>query len=226
MVDSAAAKSKPSLNGMVFCANCGSEMANTGQRYCCPKAALASGDNCPTMPVDAEHLVRSVVTAIVRRLATEDNVRRITETIKDTTDANARAQRSRMEHAEAAISEADSRRPAVLQPVEYGAKKYDDVVDEISKLDQITAGLAFESMVARDELDKIDFISDEDGIRDAASNPETYLGGNSPDEVQELLDLLVQKVMADAKSATILYEVAMPSAGQPEGISEDPILLD
>ena len=220
------AKSKPSLNGMVFCANCGSEMANTGQRYYCPNTTVELGGHCPTKPVDARYLLHKVVTQMVSRLATEETILQITESIKDLTAVSADIQRRRMEQAEAAIAEANARRPAVLHPVEHGAKTYYDVAEEISQLEQITTGLAVESMVARNELDKIDFIRDEDGIRETASDPDTYLGGNNSDEAQELLDLFVQKVRVDAGSAVILYKMAMPSAEQPEGIHEDLVVLN
>ena len=43
-------KIKPSLNGMVYCANCGAAMVHTGQRYYCPNTSVDSGRNCPTKP--------------------------------------------------------------------------------------------------------------------------------------------------------------------------------
>ena len=226
MANNGANKSKPSLDGMVFCANCGSGMANTGLRYYCPNTTLESGGNCPTRPVNADSLVHGVITRMVNRLATGETVRSITESIMDATEASARTQRSRMEQAEAAIAETNARRPAVLLPVEHGAKTYDEVADEISQLDQITAGLAFESMVARNELDKIEFIRDEDSIREAANNPETYLGDNSHDETQELLELLIQKVAVDSGAALVLYEAPLPSAAHPEGTRQDLLFLD
>ena len=219
-------KSKPSMNGMLFCANCGSEMLNTGQRYYCPNTTVESGGKCPTKPVDARYLLHKVVTRIISRLATEETISHITESIKDSTAVSAGIQHRRMEQAEAAIAKANARRPAILHPVEHGAKTYYDVAEEISQLDQITTGLAVESMVARNELDKIDFIRDEDGIRETASNPDTYLEGNNPDEAQELLDLLVRKVRVDTESAVIIYNTAIPSAEQPEGIHEDLVALN
>ena len=218
-------QSKPSLDGMVFCAKCGEEMANTGARYYCRNTTVEFGGKCTTSPVNADLLVRAVVTQMVNRLATDETVQSITESIMDATEANARIQRLRMEQAEAAIAETNTRRPAVLQPVEHGIKSYDEVADEINELDQITAGLTFESMVARDELDKIDFIRDEDALREAARNPNTYLGGNSLDETQEMLGLVIRKVMVGTGSAVIIYEVPMPSAGQPQGIRQDLVVI-
>ena len=219
-------KSKPSLDGMVFCANCGSEMDNTGERYYCRNTTVEAGGNCATSPVNAAQLVRAVITQVVNRLATDETVESITKSIMDTTENNARTQRSRMEQAEAKIAEITARRPAVLQPVEHDIKPYSDVSDVVTELEQSTAGLSFESMVAREELDKIDFIRDEDGIREAARNPKTYLGGNSLDETQELLNLLVHMVRVDTGSAEIIYQVPMPSAGQPQGINHDLVILN
>ena len=218
-------KIKPSLNGMVYCANCGAAMVHTGQRYYCPNTSVDSGRNCPTKPVHADHLRYMVVNELLNRLATDDAIQSITETIKETTNANADLQRQRMEQAEAAIAEANAKRPAFLQLVEDGDKTYQDVAADIDELDRTTAGLAFESIVARNELEKIAFVSDEQGIRDAATSVDTWLGGNNPDEGQELLDLLVQKVTVGSESALIVYHVPMPAAEHPEGVTEDLVEL-
>ena len=218
-------KIKPSLNGMVYCANCGAAMVHTGQRYYCPNTSVDSGRNCPTKPVHADHLRYMVVNELLNRLSTDDAIQSITETIKETTNANADLQRQRMEQAEAAIAEANAKRPAFLQLVEDGDKTYQDVAAEIDELDRTTAGLAFESIVARNELEKIAFVSDEKGIRDAATSVDTWLGGNNPDEAQELLDLLVQKVTVGSESALIVYHVPMPAAEHPEGVTEDLVEL-
>ena len=66
-----------------------------------------------------------------------------------------------MEQAEANAQNA--KRPAFLQLVEHGDKTYQDVAADIDELDRTTAGLAFESIVARNELEKIAFISDDRG---------------------------------------------------------------
>ena len=218
-------KIKPSLNGMVYCANCGAAMVHTGQHYCCPNASVDSGRSCPTKPVLAELLRYTVVNELLNRLATDDAIQSITETIKETTNANADIQRQRMEQAEAAIAKANAKRPAFLQLVEHGDKTYQDVAADIDELNRTTAGLAFESIVARNELEKIAFVSDDQGIRDAATSVDTWLGGNNPEEAQELLDLLVQKVTVGSESALIVYHMPMPAAGHPEGITEELVEL-
>ena len=81
-------------------------------------------------------------------------------------------------------------------------------------------------MTSRDELDKTEFINDEQGIREAAADPRTYLDGNGGEETQELLEILVGKVLVDSGSAKILYKETLPSDRYPEGIREDLVELD
>ena len=218
-------KSKPTLDGMVFCANCGAEMTNSGLRYFCPNTAADAGGKCNAQPVPVQPLLNGVVTRLVHRLTTDETVQDVTDDIMAITGANARLQRQRLEQAEASIAEANARRAAALQPVEQGTTTYQDALEAMIELDQFTAGLSYESLVARNELDKIEFVRDAEGIRDTARNPQTYLGGNNDEETQELLELLVRKVVVGDGDARIIYEAVMPSDEHPEGVHEDLLKL-
>ena len=162
---------------------------------------------------------------MINRLTTEDTIQSITETIKETAAANGLLQRTRMEQAEAAIVDAKSKKTAFLQLVEHGAKTYQDVAADIAVLDSAAAGLAYESIVARNELEKIAFVSDVQGIRETTTSMDTWLGGNNLDEAQELLDLLVQKVMVSSRSALVVYHAPMPTNEHPEVVTEDLVQL-
>ncbi len=213
--------SLPSLDEIVHCANCGARMAHTGQIYYCPTPSSDSGRDCPTNPVGTQLLLRTVFNGLLNRLVTDDKVLHLTQAIKATIEPHENAQRKRMERAEAALADANAQEPTVFQAAENRTKHYQDTTTEVGALDQLTAARALESMAARDELDKISFISDEQGIRDDATNPATFLEGNSLDEAQELLDLLVEKIMVDSKTALIVYQVDMPTASPSETIKED-----
>ena len=158
-------------------------------------------------------------------MATDDNIQAVTDSIKATTAANADTQRQRMEQAEAAIADAKAKKPAYLRLVEHGEMTYQDVAADIDALDQATAGLAFESLIARNELEKIDFIADEQGIRDTFTSMETWLNADNANDTQELLDLMIQKVTVDSESLLIVYHVPMPSDEHPEGVTEDLVAL-
>ena len=225
MIHGTATEIRLTLDGKVICANCGSPMRNTGRRYYCPKTTLESGGNCSTKPLDAQHLLRSVVTRMIDRLATEETVQSVVQDIRDSTRENARIQRGRMEQAEAAIAEARARSSAVPQAEQRADKTHDENTGEITAGDLATVGLAFQAMVARNELDKIEFVSDQIGLSEAVRDPETYIGTDSPEDAQELLDLLIRKVTVDNDHATIHYEEPMPSGEQSEGIREDRVPL-
>ena len=225
MIHGTATEGRLTLDGRVFCANCGSQMRNTGRRYYCPHATVDSGGTCSTKPLDAQHLLRSVVTRMISRLATEETVDSISQDIRNSTRETARIQRGRMEQAEAAIAEARARSNAGPQVEEYVGNSHEEMIDEITAFDTATVGLAFQAMVARNELEKIEFVGDEVGLREAVKDPETYMGANSPEDAQELLDLLVRKVTVGNGQATILYEQTMPSGDHSKGITEDRVPL-
>ena len=202
MIQGTAAESKLSLDGRVFCANCGCQMRNTGRRYYCPNTTVESGGQCVTSPLDAQYLLRSIVTRMVSRLATEDTVESVTQAIGDSTRESTRMQRGRMDEAEAAIARA--RRTTVPEADEHGAKVHGQWTEGLTGFDVATAGLAYESMVARNELEKLEFIGDEVALRECLKNPETYMGADDPEDAQELLNLVVRKVTVDNGRATIL----------------------
>ena len=216
---------KPSLDDIVHCANCGTRMAHTGQLYYCPNAATDAGRNCPTNPVGTQLLLHTVFNGLLHRLVTEDKVRYLTEAIKATTEPRAHILRQKMEQAEATLADVNAKGPSAFQPTENRTKYYRDVATEVGALDQLTAARALESMAARDELNNIAFIRDEQGVRDAATKPATFLEGDSLDEAQELLDLLVEKIMVDSTSALIVYQVDMPTASSSETVKEDRVEL-
>ena len=214
MIHGTATENRLTLDGRVFCSNCGSQMPNTGRRYYCPNTTLDSGGNCSTRPLDAQHLLRSVVSRMISRLATEETVESVVQDIRDSTRESAHIQRGRMEQAEAAIAEARARSSVVPPVGQHADKTHEESTGDITAVDLATAGLAFQAMVARNELDKIEFVSDEVGLRETVRDPETYMGTNSPEDAQELLDLLVRKVTVGDSQVTIHYEGPMPS-GEP-----------
>ena len=211
----------PSLDDIVHCANCGARLVRTGQTYHCPTLSSESESQCPTNPLGSQLLLHTVFSGLLNRLVTDDKVLHLTQAIQAITAPHAEIQFQKMEQAETALADANTRELTALQIGENRAKHYRDATTEVGARDELAAERARESMTARDELDKIAFISDEQGIRDAATNPATYLEGNSLEEAQELLILLVEKVMVDSASALIVYQVDMPTTSPWQTIKED-----
>ena len=216
----------PSLNGLVRCANCATTMINNGTHYHCPNTTVSSGPNCYTLPVDAEYLLRRVTAQLVRRLDTEETLQKVADNAKDTTALDSFLQRQRMEEAEATISALNKRKAEVLQQVKQGIKTLGEVDEEINEINKSTIGLAYESLAARDELDMLEFISDEAGIRETVLDYETYLATSSAEDFQELLELVIKEIQVDTMSALIIYNEVIAAMDHLEGVSQDLIRLD
>ena len=212
---------KPSLGELVHCANCGAAMAHTGQLYYCRNASGNPGQNCPTNPVGTRLLLYKVFSGLINRFATDDVISHATRAIRATTEPRADVLRKQLESAEAILADAKTQDPSAYRLAEDRTKHYPDVAAEIGALDQIAATRTRQSMAAREELDQLAFIADEQGIRNDATNPATFLEGNGPDEAQRLLDLLVEKVLVDSTSAVIVYQIEMPTNSPGETVKED-----
>ena len=160
------------------------------------------------------------------RLGTEDNIQRIASNAKETAAVSSAIQRQRMEEAETAISVLNTRRAEALEPVEQGIKTFSDVDEEINEIIILSASLAYESMIARDELDKLEFITQEEGIRDTVMDPETYLAPSNAEEFREILELVVKEIQVDTKYALVVYNELLAAMDYPKGDSQDLIPLD
>ena len=213
------------LEDLVHCANCGSAMTRLTWQYYCPNNT-GPGQACDTPPADADHLLRLVVTLLVDRAMTEETIQQAIKDVQEEAGKQSEPHRLKFEDTESAIAELNRRRGLALQQVEEKEQTYSDVSDEIDQINQTTTGLAYQSLIARDELDKLEFVSDETGIRNTALDLETYLGDSSPEAVQELLDLLIQEVRVSATQALVTYTNPIPTREHPEGITTDRIALD
>jgi hypothetical protein len=216
----------PDLNGMVNCAHCGSAMNRVADNYSCPNSAAGTGQRCSTPPVNADRLLRRVMSKLVARILTEETLQLVSENIQETTEANAHLQRERLETAESAIAKMNRRRTSVLHPVEQRTAAYADVAGEINEIEKATTGLAYESLVARNELEKLDRIRDEAEIRSAVTNLDTYLGSVNAGEAQELLDMTIREVRVSGNAAMVVYTEPILSEEHPEGTSADMISLN
>ena len=207
------------------CAHCGAAMVRETYAYRCPNGVTGGARDCPAEPVGAHILTRLVMTKLVEKIATDDAIDQAVQSIRAETDARVREQRNRLSAAEGEIAKLNGFKLSERNRIEERAATYEEAADGIHEANMTAAGLAYESMIAREELDKLDFIRDEEGIRHAATDMRTYLESPAPEYAQELLDLLVQQVRIDRDTAEIVYSVPMPDAAHPEGILKERIPL-
>ena len=213
---------RPVLTGKVSCSHCGSAMNEEAGKFSCPNSAAG---NCPEVSADARDLLARVIVQVVDRVVTGDRVERVSERMKERLEPAALEQRSRLSATERDISVLREAKLRILQEVEEGTRPYQDAAEEVNEIDRAAAGLAYQSMVARDELDKIDFMQDEEGIRGTAQDIRTYVESPAPEYVQRLLDLVVKEVRVGPGEALLVYALPVPDGENPQGIESDRIPL-
>ena len=200
----------PELNGLVHCENCGAQMLREAQDYICPASRAESGLDCPTTPVNAALLVSRVIPKMMKRVMTEKTLAQLVGDIGDLTRPKKELQQERLDQAESEITELNGLRAKLLEPVEQNSTAYAAVADRIAKIEQASTGLAYEALVARNELDTLNFLSEEEGVRDTAQDPETYLGDANPADIQELMEILIDDIRVSPGTALIVYSGLIP----------------
>ena len=214
----------PSIH-LAHCSNCGIAMTVAGGNYVCPMSLERGQDRCTTTPVNASSLVRQVAAQLLRRVMTDETVTLLTEGIQQTAAEKSNMQRQRLQNTEASIKDLGKLREQVLHPVEQELATYPEVAEEVSRINATRMGLAYESQVAQEELDKLAFISDAEGLREDAQDIITSLDDTDLEQEQALLSIFVQEIRVGLESAEIVYSRALPDEQGHARVTSDVVPL-
>ena len=198
-----------SLNELAHCSSCGTTMAVIGDNYVCPVNSEHGPDRCPTTPVNAGGLVRQVATQLLKRVMTDDTITLLIEDIQQTAAEKSSLQRQRLQNTEASIKDLGKLKEQILHPVEQKLATYPDVAEEVSRINASRMGLVYESQVAQEELDKLAFISDAEGLRRDAQDI-TFFDDADLEQTNAMLSKFVQEIRVGLESAEILYSHSLP----------------
>ena len=213
-------------NDLVHCANCGTPMAAIGVNYVCPVNAERGPDRCLTTPVNAERLVVQVVTQVLERVMNDSTIELLTGDIQQTASEASGRQRERLQHSESSIEELNLLKGQVLQTVEQNLTTYPEVAEKVNEINAARTGLAYESQIAQEELDRLAFISNTEGIREDAQDIINDLKDVGPEETRELLNIFVRSIRVGPESAEIFYSHPLPDEQNHPRIASDRIALD
>ena len=213
----------PDLTGMVWCNTCKIAMRRTGGEYSC---ANAGDGKCDTPSIGAVELLTRVITKLVDRMIASGADARLVENLQETILPAVDTQMNRFAAAQHNIMTLSKTKMRILRETKEGDRNYSEAARRVDEIDNTVAGLAYEFQVARDELDRLEFIREEEGIRDTVGDPRTYLESSVPDLVQELLELLLKEVRVTGDQAVIVYHDTISTEEQPEGVLTDKIPLN
>ena len=213
----------PDLTGMVWCNTCNIAMRRTGGEYSC---ANGGDRECDTPSIGAGELLTRVITKLVDRMVASGADDRLVANLQETTQPAVDIQMNRFGAAQISITNLSAIKIKRLRDAKEGDTNYSEAARRADEIDNTVAGLAYELQVARDELDRLEFIREEEGIRDTVGDPRTYLESSVPDLVQELLELLLKEVRVTGDQAVIVYHDTISTEDQPERVLTDKIPLN
>ena len=213
------------LNTPVKCSNCGALMTLIGANYVCPNNDDPGTDRCPTTPVDAEKLTVQVATQVLTRIMNDSTVAVLTADIQQITSGSSSAQEERLQGTESVIREVDEFKERILQPVEQELATYREVAEQVHRLNSLRMGLAYESQIAQEEIDKLAFIGDTEGLEKDARDIAEHLQDAGPEETTGLLNIFVQEIRVGPGSAEIIYTHPLPDEHNHPKVASDQIPL-
>ena len=190
-------------------------------RYVCPNNDCTRGAGCSTVSVDAERLAHQLIATLVNRVMTPSNLDEIVERIQQGASETLRTQQEKLDNTESAIEELNSRKLNLLTNVEYGETPYVEVVGQIENIEATRAGLAYESAISRGEIDKIEFVSNEQAIQSVAQDIGTYTEFADPALAKQLVGTFIADIQVGTTSSTVTYTHPIPGESNDELITSE-----
>ena len=190
-------------------------------RYVCPNNDCTRGAGCSTVSVDAERLAHQLIATLVNRVMTPSNLAEIVERIQQGASETLRTQQEKLDNTESAIEKLNSRKLNLLTNVEYGETPYVEVVGQIENIEATRAGLAYESAISRGEIDKIEFVSNEQAIQSVAQDIGTYTEFADPALAKQLVGTFIADIQVGATSSTVTYTHPIPGESNDELITSE-----
>ena len=209
------------LSDVIHCSHCGASMVVNKARYVCPNNDRARGGDCSTASVDAEKLAHQLIATLVDRVMTPHNLADIVERIQQSAYDNLRTQREKLDNTESAIEDLNSQKLDSLTKVEYGEVPFKKMVDSLEAIEAASTGLAYESAIARGEIDKLEFVSNEQAIRSVAQDIGTYTEFADPELAKELVSTFIEDVRVAPTSYTVTYTHPIPGENNDELITSE-----
>ena len=209
------------LSDVIHCSYCGTSMVVNKACYVCPNNDHTKGAGCSAASVDAEKLAHQLIATLVNRVMTPRNLADIVERIQQGAHDNLRTQREKLDNTESAIEELNSRKLDSIIKVEYGEVPFKKIVDSLEAIEAASAGLAYESAVARGEIDKLEFMSNEQAIRSVAQDIGTYTEFADPELAKQLVGTFIKDIRVGATSSTVAYNHPIPGENNDELIRSE-----
>ena len=205
------------LAGMVRCGGCSALMFNVGGEYTCPKNITKVQEPCSTMSINAERLLRAVMTRLVDTLNSEPTASRVVNIVQEQAETLSKQARSYLDDNELALMDLNDRKRIMRSRAEEDPRALESYLEEIDQIDHQAAALSYQARISRRELDGHDFVSDEARVRENLAQVETYLDEADPADTAEMINLLIRDITVGEGGAVVNYKEPLPKGRAPPG---------
>ena len=209
----------PSLRGKVRCDNCNVLMDTASGAFSCPTPG------CRTPETPEAELLRTVMTILLDRVATDETLEGVAENVKETMAQEVRDQMDRLILVQHQMTTLGAGRLENFPLGESEGLTPREEQEKTEEFNRALAELGQQESDAKDELDRLEFIGDSQGIRETARDLDAYLNSNAPEYVQELLDLLVEEIRLSEAGGRMVYREPFPPQGGAAAVTEDRLPL-
>ena len=214
---------RQALAGRTYCTACGTKMLRLGQDFTCPTQIGPFQEPCANDPINADRLLRMLVTRIIDTVMTDPVIDRITDLIQQEAAETSSRLQAHLDQTEITIEELNRRRDDLSSHQDPSQEDaYDDRV-ELNDIDDKATALAYEARNSRREIDSQAFISDQDIIRSNALDVATFLDEELPEHTQEFIRNFVNSVGVGPNSVHLTYRFPIPTEEHPEGTTTEVI---
>ena len=223
MLNQNPADTRQVLAGKANCAACGTPMVRLGPDYACPTRVAPNPHSCPENTINADRLLRLVVSQVVSAVMTDQVVGKVTGLIQDEAQDTSKRLQDHLDQAELLLS--DLKRQHVELYAQHASPEDLDLPfnDEMQDNANRRAALSFEARNSRREIDAQAFISDDERVRANATDVETYLDQASPETTRQFMDIFVKSLAVGPSSIEVNYSFPIPSDEFPDGRTTDVI---
>ena len=208
------------LNGVVHCRSCNAPMEPNNASYgeILSYACSVHLDDCHTPEVPAEALAKLIVERVIRAALDSDNVKKVSETIRQ--DTRQRAE----DYASAKIDEAFRSMPLPIDSMAPYPSEYMPEPDpETRRLLDLDPAEYIEPVRRLERYWNV--TGDTGQIEQYALDLNTYLRPSNIQTTRAIVETAVEKIRVGAGSATIIYRNAMPPGSAAEGKTQEEVSL-
>ena len=201
-------------------------MINVGGEYICPRSIGKMQEPCSTRSMNADRLLRAVMTQMVDTLNHEPTSTKVVDLVQGQAEALSEHARNYLDETEFTLMDLNDRKRIMQGRADEDLLDEESFREETDQMDRQATALAYQARISRRELDGHKFVSDEARIRENLAQVETYLDDADPADTAEMINLLIRKVTIGTDSAVITYKRPLPKEGHPEGVTSERIPLE